>query len=154
MTIVEALKKFYKGNAQNEEKLREADSVLDAIRAKYGPYKGANVAEYIQNAIANGVNPESGGGGGDFSTAEVTITLESECQLFIPCLYCDVALVSGVAESGTYSVVLYKGMAFGIGRYQGGNEVTITVTGDAEADAESVYVTGDCTISVAGGEVH
>ena len=63
MTIVEALKKFYKGNAQNEKKLKEADSVLDAIRAKYGPYKGANVAEYLQTAMANGVTPSSGGGG-------------------------------------------------------------------------------------------
>lgn len=61
MTIVEALKKFYEGNAHDEQGLKEADSVLDAIRAKYGPYEGANIAEYLQTAIANGVSPSSGG---------------------------------------------------------------------------------------------
>lgn len=68
MTIIEALKEFYKNSVEDINKLNDADSVLEVLRAKYGDYKGSNVAEFIQELIINGVSPESGGGssGGDY----------------------------------------------------------------------------------------
>ena len=92
MTIVEALKKFYKGNAQNEEKLKEADSVLDAIRAKYGPYKGANVAEYISELINEGVTPS----GGSTPTGTIIITENGEGIDVSSYAYADVNVSGGI----------------------------------------------------------
>lgn len=92
-----------------------------------------------------------GGGGGDLSTAQVEVTVGSKCRLSIPfAISLDEYNFSSavISESGTYQVVLYKGMAIGTGSNIDGDTVAITVTGDAEAEEESVYVTGDCTISV------
>lgn len=78
MTIIEALKEFYKNSVEDINKLNDADSVLEVLRAKYGDYKGSNVAEFIQELIINGVSPGSGGGGGDL----VYPTFEIDGQIY------------------------------------------------------------------------
>lgn len=92
----------------------------------------------------------SGGGGGggssDFSTAQVTISgLDAE---MLGCFIWDSseeAYTYGTEYfDGTYTVVLYKGMASL--EYTG--EKPFVVTGSATVDLNAIAVTGDCTITI------
>ena len=65
MALIDSLKAFYKDSVEDINKLNDADSVLEVLRAKYGDYKGANVEEFFKELIANDVKPSSGGGSYD-----------------------------------------------------------------------------------------
>lgn len=73
MTITEALKEFYKDNVTDVNKLNDADSVLEVLRAKYGDYKGANIEEYFKELNANDITP-----GGSTPTGTIYITENGE----------------------------------------------------------------------------
>lgn len=97
-----------------------------------------------------------GGGSSDFSTAQVTVTRAPHTVLYVPTMMdMDEEGFSSCAimESGTYSVILYKGTSVGFAAYSGGDDnppqVSIEViSGDAEVSDGEVIITGDCTITV------
>lgn len=64
--ILGALKYFYASAADNDElaRLRNAHSVLDAIRAHYGNVEGKNIAELLNNMCDEGITPGGGGSSG------------------------------------------------------------------------------------------
>ena len=109
--------------------------------------------------LSNAMMGEGGGGGGssDFSTAEVTVTMPAGMtisNLPVPTLDEDVApdYYEGntlVGFSGSYSVVLYKGVAYGWLDPDGGTP-TVNVTGGIEYDSEELFfkITGDGTITI------
>ena len=99
--------------------------------------------------LANAMGESGGGGGGgssDFSTAQVTISgLDADVQGCFVYEKEDVAYTYGAEfYDGTYTIVLYKGMAY---LYYSG-EKTVTVTGSGTAEQNDIYVTGDCTITI------
>lgn len=125
---VDALKKIYKtlGGTDDVKGLSTVYQVLEKI---------TEVAE--------------GGGGGDFSTAEVTINNESGFNYNIPYLSEDggIEFISGYGStSGTFNVVLYKGNAVLVFV----EEVSVVYTGNVtELEAGLAYlITGDATITV------
>ena len=90
-----------------------------------------------------------GSGGGDFSTAEVTINNEMSFNYNIPYLteYEGVEYIQCYdSRSGTFNVVLYKGNAV----LSFVEEVSVVYTGNVtELSAGFVYlITGDATITV------
>ena len=92
---------------------------------------------------------ELGSGGGDFSTAEVTINNEMSFNYNIPYLteYEGVEYIQCYdSRSGTFNVVLYKGNAL----LSFVEEVSVVYTGNVtELSAGFVYlITGDATITV------
>lgn len=170
MTIIEALKKFYEGNAYNEQELKEADNVLDVIRAKYGPYEGANIAEYLQTAMANGVTPGSGGDGGDYKVFKVTINADPVVESSQ--YYVDIEEKDDEYPNTNYAGVFVRGNGFfNYSPFAGGDgESSIVVdlicfgdsvskvylpsqltasSGDIAYDSETGYYTisGDCSVT-------
>ena len=95
-----------------------------------------------------------GGGSSDFSTATLTVTFNvAGFAVWVPNLFQeddDILYDSIVVDSGEYSSVLYKGyaIAYVVDRTGAGREPTITVSGNAETDNNSVYITGDCIITI------
>ena len=94
-------------------------------------------------------NTEYVGGGGDFSTAEVTINNELSFNFSLPYLSeyegNEFILCSG-STSGTFNVVLYKGNAVLVFV----EEISAVYTGNVtELEAGFAYlITGDATITV------
>lgn len=105
------------------------------------------------------VNVE-GGGGGDFSTAEVTIVNDighsteiTQCVTYYeagslgegsPACVTNFAMLNN--GSNTFNVVLYKGCVVWFCPFD--EDVTITTSGDVTEDDGSLYITGDCTIYI------
>ncbi len=91
----------------------------------------------------------SGGGGGDFTIANVTITTEGY-NYSLPALFADddreftIALTGG--ESGEFQVPLYKGNAV----FMTLEPLIVTVTGDIAPliEGEVYLITGDGTITL------
>ena len=99
--------------------------------------------------------PDSSGGGGgssDFSTAEVTITVEGGTHpggAFpflldegVPAL-CVEEFYHLLGQTQTYTVPLYKGECDVVC-----TNATVSITGDIEKDGNNYYITGDCTITI------
>lgn len=126
----------------------ELTSVANAIRTA----GGTNSLLNFPNGFVSAVNNISGGGGSsDFSTANVTLTIEAgKAQLLLP-------LITDI-PSGALSIVsnppvptmivnmpLYKGIL---------NIVPISVTGTVSTSGACEYtndqfiITGDCTITI------
>ena len=94
------------------------------------------------------------GGGGDASTATVTYTLTGgKSDLYVE------AATGGEVEgfgkfsapsfqteetSGSFTVLLYGGKAYATF----GESIVTVVSGDAEADGNTLSITGDCTLTV------
>lgn len=107
----------------------------------------------------NGAEVSAGGvGDSDFSTAEVTITISDENvnAIIIPIAtdnddYGETA-DTGIAASGTYSVILYKGKALGaIDATVPPIMLNISLTGDI-AYEDDLVITGNGTITIASNE--
>lgn len=108
--------------------------------------------DYDEVLMYNGTNwtEPSGGGGGDLSTAEVQVTLVgSNLSLYVPFASDgdSACSASGIYQSGTYQVILYKGKAFGEA-YGDSDNVSIAATGDAEVGDSVVTITGNCSITL------
>lgn len=98
----------------------------------------------------------SGGGGGggssDFSTAQVTFVNNSEYGLMgsaallsdeeFSCVYGQ----DGLADSGSYTFVLYKGL--NVMECNNSDQLTITTSGNVNYEDGFFTITGDCTITI------
>lgn len=108
---------------------------------------------------------QSGGGSGesDFSTATVTITFTGFVAPSIPTFFVPITedvesedeesedyhtSKSMIGVSGEYTVILYKGYAFGVIQNVSPESYEISVTGDAEVGIVGVDISGDCTITI------
>lgn len=158
MALIDSLKNFYRDNVEDVNKLNDADSVLEVLRAKYGNYKGSNIEEYFKELVNNGISP--GGGGGGFSTAEVTLAVADGYSLFgLTCYTGD--------EGGSIGIFVADGEFFDyihvendtspktFKLYYVGDSVSFvsytivtSATGDVTYDDTGrVTISGDCTIT-------
>lgn len=101
------------------------------------------------------INGEEAGGGGssDFTTANLQIVNQRNypTNLKFATIRNNIATIGGYSEnrdSGTYPVILYKGLAgLVVELLNGGN---ISVSGAIESQGDNFYiVTGDCKITIA-----
>lgn len=109
-----------------------------------------DVKVYVNNELV-----EIGGGGGESDFSLVTMTVAGEANdvatnfpTVVNAGGTDAAVGGGVEISGglTYPVILYKGVAFVFFT----DEVTFTVSGDAEITGQMIKVTGDFTLTISG----
>ena len=133
------------------------------------PIKGkpTTVSEAMATSLkASGLAEDySGGGGGssDISTAEVTIinNCVSSSVTFFGCITTESPIPQIPSQSEpsinvdarstkTVNVILYKENASSFIEYdpQQADSPIVSVSGNAEADENNVYITGDCTITV------
>lgn len=159
MALIESLKAFYKDNVENVDKLNDADSILEVLRAKYGNYKGSNIEEYFKELVNNGISP-GGGGGGDFNTAEVTLVVADGWSSFgLNCYNGDKGGYIGIfGADGVFFYNIYvqndtSQKTFKL--YYVGDSVDVlaytavtSATGDVTYDdTNRVTISGDCTIT-------
>lgn len=107
--------------------------------------EGIDVSQYATADVS-----VSGGGGGDFTTAEVTIVNNTGgvANFYVPIVSAEYRM-SGYEfatedASATVTAAMYMGTAFATF-----NDVVFSVsaTGDAEIDVPSIFITGDCTLT-------
>jgi hypothetical protein len=105
--------------------------------------------------FANAMMGEGGGGGsgGDFSTASVTISNDTESLVMVslPAYDDNYNFAFGQrglegGESVDFNTVLYKGKALVI--IDSYDLLSVEVTGDIEDDDGDIFVTGDGTITI------
>jgi len=117
--------------------------------------ENGNDIDIAQYATAD-VNVEGGGGGGDFSTAEVTITDESEAvSIWGAFLIIDNeeephnATTSFYGRFTSNKIVLYKGAAVvTLEGIPGGYSINTSGSIEDLGSGYDFVVTGDCTITV------
>ena len=117
----------------------ELTSVANSIRTA----GGTSSLLTFPNGFINAINNISGGGGGDFSTAKLTVS-GGMLQTSLPELV-DGGLLTLPKKyrEGSYDIGLWKGAA----AIKIQDEVT--VSGDIEEEGSGVYIiTGDCTITI------
>ena len=142
---------------QNIVELQSVDGELDSLKVngseivtpsgKITITENGTDIDIAQYALAD--VSVSGGGGGDLSTAEVTITntTNSDVRCAIPVVEPDFDDAEGVSvlladHEHTYNIILYKGKAwFTI------DSENIAVTGGVSID-DGIVVTGDGTITI------
>lgn len=94
--------------------------------------------------------PQSGSGESGFSTAK--LTYQAVGQVTTPPIYIsriwDNAITAIIPVIGTYDVVLYNGVAYGI---LDSND-NVSVDGAIEYDDGDLVITGDCTITISALE--
>ena len=143
---------WVRGTKITASKLNNIESGVESVNSEYTPTtwaEGDIVTATKLNNIEQGIANASGGGG-DFSTAEVTVdTSAAPSQVSFPVMLCVVGeegLYSVTEQSGgditTYTAVLYEGEY----RYYA-EDYNITTTGSAEFTGTEVIITGDCTIT-------
>lgn len=113
--------------------------------------------------LANAMGEGGGGGGGssDFSTAQVTVTYNTSYTVYrgefiyvtdYGMFSTNTVETESTSTTGTYNVVLYKGVAymfFDNGEPDYEPYTNLTLTGDLEADEYGyITVTGDGTITI------
>lgn len=104
-------------------------------------------------AIAKKLSGGGGGGGSsDFSTAQVTVVASGMLAIRLPYIVEEDGIAgiidNGIGEAGTYTVPMYKNLVAGdVGEL---SQFTVTTTGSAEFNQEAnmIFVTGDCTITI------
>lgn len=108
------------------------------------------MADLFDIVVARKLSGGGGGGGSsDFSTAEVTVNTPS-VRVQIPYIINEeqggTVFDGGIANSGTYTVPLYKGML--VADYSSISHRTITVTGNIMANEPMFVITGNGTITI------
>ena len=104
--------------------------------------------------LSNAMGEGGGGGGGgssDFSTAQVTLTIEEGYGIYLPFVSDnDTFSLPSAWHSGTREVILYKGQALG---FPSDETAEVTVTGDIEYDYDEgeFLITGNGTITIETG---
>lgn len=105
-----------------------------------------------------GADSEGGGGDSDFSTVTLTVTSNAVWSLQAP------TIIEAVVEEGdvpgastyvaletgehTYTIVLYKGAAFGVVEDADSVEIS-NVAGDIQFNENLFYITGNCSFTLA-----
>lgn len=155
-----------RGTKITASKLNNIERGVESVNSGYTPttwVEGDIVTATKLNNIEQGIaNASGGGGGGDFSKAEVTIIAEANLRtgkITLPELYeanelgeGAPALIMPVTErlaiAGTFvkTIALYKGYA-----YVETIADTLTVSGNATYNSETEYclITGNCTLHFA-----
>lgn len=156
-TNPEALIELYKALGGDESEVEGATQNVEVLNKIAAMYDGADDAVYNPEAIENIAEVVTGGGGSsDFSTAEVTITLNTgEVTAvnvpFADTEYEDAEASTPMPEVGTpmtLNVILYKGKAF-FNVLIGDVPVSISVTGDIIMEHETGgTISGNGTITV------
>lgn len=150
MTRTEALGKLYK-KITGEDMPIDANTTTEALQKVYEALTNdtthhINVTEIIDDLATNWDSGGGGGGESDFSTAKLTYSGVE--QIYISRIYAkgdNISVTPIIADSGTYDVVLYNGVAYGdLDRVLG----NVSVDGAIEYDDRSVIITGDCTITI------
>ena len=121
----------------------DKNDILDYVTETPGNTNRAVLGDML-DSFAGG-----GGGSSDFSTAKLTLTNPSDYTLMVP-----VSIESGgmsasmgfVNSSGTFDVILYKGMAVLVDN----NNLTLQLSGNIEIMVQNFMytITGDCTITI------
>lgn len=137
-------------------KMNKIESGVQSVNNNYTPTTWVNgdiITAVKLNNIEQGI-ANAGGGGGDYSAAQVTVTISNENVEWINLAFTenngDYGEISAgaIANSGTYSVILYKGQAFGwIQSSVPPFMLNVSTTGDIEYD-DDIIVTGDGTITI------
>lgn len=150
MTRTEALGKLYK-KITGEDMPIGANTTTEALQKVYEALTNdtahhINVTEIIDDLATNWDSGGGGGGSSDFSTAKLTYSGVE--QIYISRIYAkgdNISVTPIIADSGTYDVVLYNGVAYGdLDRVLG----NVSVDGAIEYDDGGVIITGDCTITI------
>lgn len=91
------------------------------------------------------------GGGGDFSTAEITINNSTDATVYLCAIDEEygtwVKVAGNEGEAETVSVPLYKGNSFAFVTF-GGDAATVSVSGGITYEDDSLYITGDGSITI------
>lgn len=125
------------------------DNVLSMYAGEIADVDSTIGADLISEGY---VKEYSEGGGSDYSTASVTFIKDTsyEFDVALPIiddnyLYCDTS--SGWIE-GDKTVVLYNNICEGRILPQTPNTITVTATGDIQADGTVLTITGDGTVTI------
>lgn len=134
-----------------------AESNLEALNAISAALGGSSDAENNADAIANIAENASGGGGSsDFSTATVTVVVDSNPSEYD--WYCEVMFSINTGElppinetyftsSGAVNVVLYQGEADVILGCDDGTLTVASYSGDITV-GDTIVLTGDAEIHI------
>lgn len=167
MTTVEALKSLYAALGGSGADVADCQTNVDVLNAIAAKYEGD--ADALQNAIAVANiaavadNIGGGGGGGDLSTAQVTVNNTSSNTtgaIFVASVLDDGADAYTLAErhpggaSVTYTVLLYKGMAY-CDLTDFSHQAIIATGGvDYSSEDNDALITGDGVINIANPADH
>lgn len=102
----------------------------------------------IESVKING-EEAGGGGGGDFTTANVTITGGGPCVVNIAYVVEEIGSVTTIVAGSrpkTCTAILYKGHA--TAAIPDENHQITSVSGGATFNDRTVYITGDCAITI------
>lgn len=146
---VEALKKVYYNLSQQNSKGNTVAEVLQDIYAALSDEttKQSNVTHLIDmiSEYAEG----GGGGSGDFTTANVTVTADFGAKYYLPIMG-DAGITvayEATAPGGEQCVVpLYNGKAFCSLDYESGTQVTCTGNINYDEEEDVYVITGDGTM--------
>lgn len=95
-------------------------------------------------------NVEGGGGSSDFSTAEVTVNVNTQqFEFYVPLINEEHGYLGSYdninpSESKILTVGLYKGKALTQFLTNG----VVSVSGNAQLNDDQILITGDCTITI------
>ena len=138
-----------RGTKITAQKLNNIERGVESVNSEYTPTtwaEGDIVTATKLNNIEQGIANASGGGG-DFSTAEVTVINNTEdVILYLPNTNDEEGwthLGATVYGNGVHTVVLYKGAAHG----ELSADAELTVTGDISTE-DGIIVTGNGTITI------
>lgn len=142
------------------EKLNKLEEGVAQIMSDYVPTQWSCddviTAEKL-NKLEQAVAEASEGGSSDFSTAQVTISEVPQsldwAGLALPTVVNGEVALGYALIPGEYQAILFRGVCQAEAlNNNGGYGLTITVVdGDAEADANTALITGDCTIAIRSG---
>ncbi|MBR2804353.1 MAG: hypothetical protein IKE20_04320 [Eggerthellaceae bacterium] len=129
-------------------------TIAGAIDALNDTLAGSDqdAAQTIEGAIRL-LGENVGGGDGDASTATITYTLTGgKSDLYVDAAVaaedesgkCSYPFFQSNETSGSFTVLLFGGKASALF----GESLVTVVSGDAEADGDTLTVTGDCTVAV------
>lgn len=105
--------------------------------------------EYFDNLLGEQLT-EGGGGSSDFSTANVTVNVNTQqFEFYAPIINEEHGYLGSYdsinpSESETLTVCLYKGKAL----TQFFTDGVVSVSGNAQLNNDQILITGDCTITI------
>lgn len=150
---------WVRGTKITATKLNNIEQGVQSVNSEYTPTtwaEGDIVTATKLNNIEQGIVNAGGGGGGDFSTAEVTVVNQSEYNfwLSLPNIYGDElysGLDSGDLDDTPLTTVLYKNAIAPSVISRDEHEFRIEGSGSVVISPDThqvVAITGDCTLTI------